>query len=457
MSSKDSEPTPEIEMGGITLRPGDRIGSYRYERPIGRGGMADVLLAYDPSNQPMALKVLKASKFKTGRRRFRREFRALAKLHHPNVIQVDSFGDIYGHPYFAMEYVEGIDLHKTIRAFRHQPLQIRWRQTGKILTDISKGLAYIHSHGLIHRDLKPSNVLITKQGLCKITDFGIVKSLAEGDAQVSTTLVGTWAYASPEQISGQPLDHRSDLYSLGIILYAMLTGRRPFAADNMAGYMKLHCEAPPKLPTDFIPEIPSKLEHICLKLLQKSPQDRLQAANEILEMLGQTSTKNNPSAGQQQGPARIPLGGRQKVFDQLNTHFQQLREGKGALIVLAAPEGFGKSRMLTEVKKTIQKQDFPVFKNTISPNKGPFESALQLAYHIAKESGNIKLNSAINTFEKAKGNVDADLRHQLFDYIRETLSKLLEERPQVFLLDDIQHSQSSLKELIHYLSKTLLE
>ena len=90
-----------IEMGGLTLHPNDRIGSYRYERPIGRGGMADVLLAYDPNGHPMALKVLKASRFKTGLRRFRREFRALAKLKHPNVIQVDSYGDIFGHPYFA--------------------------------------------------------------------------------------------------------------------------------------------------------------------------------------------------------------------------------------------------------------------------------------------------------------------------------------------------------------------
>ena len=138
----------------------------------------------------------------------------------------------------------------------------------EVLIDLSKGLAHIHSHGVVHRDLKPSNILIDEDGRCIITDFGIVKEL-NSDVEKSTVLVGTWAYASPEQITGQELDHRSDLYSLGIILYAMLCSRRPFAASNMAGYSKLHSEQPPRPPSDFIPEIPTVYEEICLKLLSQ--------------------------------------------------------------------------------------------------------------------------------------------------------------------------------------------
>ena len=243
MSGTDSPQEEDLtfEMGGVPITPGMVIGNYCYVRPIGKGGMANVLLAQDPNNKPVALKVLKQNRFKTGKRRFRREFRSVARINHPNVIRVYSFGDYFSHPYIAMEFIDGIDLHTTIRNFREKSLSYRWQRAEEILTDLSRGLACIHEHGLIHRDLKPSNILLNDQGACKISDFGIVKSI-NTDPEQSTTLVGTWAYASPEQISGQPLDLRSDLYSLGIILYAMLTGRRPFAADNMAGYLKLHKE-----------------------------------------------------------------------------------------------------------------------------------------------------------------------------------------------------------------------
>ena len=164
-------------------------------------------------------------------------------MHHPNVIEVDSYGDVYGHPYIAMEYIQGSDLHKEIRGFRERSLNDRWTRVRQILIDLSKGLEHIHSHGVVHRDLKPSNILVDSDGRCVITDFGIVKEL-NSDVEKSTALVGTWAYASPEPITGQELDHRSDLYSLGVILYAMLCSRRPFAASNMAGYSKLHSEQP---------------------------------------------------------------------------------------------------------------------------------------------------------------------------------------------------------------------
>ena len=388
MFSKDNN--KNIEMGGITLSPGDRIGPYRYERPVGKGGMAEVVLAYDPSGHAVALKILKASRFRTGRRRFRREFRALAKLRHPNVIQVDSFGDIFGHPYFAMEYVEGTDLHNCIRGFRKKTLKQRWERTEQILIDLAQGLNYIHSKGLVHRDLKPSNVLIDKHGQCKITDFGIVKDL-EPEDDTSVALVGTWAYASPEQICGLPLDNRSDLYSLGIILYAMLTGRRPFAAENMAGYLKLHRDHQPKAPSAFIPEIPERFEDICLKLLQKSPQDRFQSAQEILEALGffldDPDTEENHSWS-------LPFGGRVELKKDFEGVLYSLRDSAGCIIQLIGEDGLGKSYVINDCAQLAREQDLPCSSFSLTAGQGPFESVHTLAHHIAKESGHISLLEA---------------------------------------------------------------
>jgi len=209
------DPSLRLDLGGFALLPGDKVGPYLYEKPVGKGGMAFVALARDPSGEPVALKILKTNRVRSGLPRFRREFNALSRIHHPNVIRVYAWGTVEGHPYIALEYVEGKDLHRTIREFRHTGPEHRWRRSEEILVDLCRALAHVHKRGLVHRDLKPSNILINAQGQAKLTDFGIVKDLDPGsDPMQSTTLVGTWAYTSPEQITGRPLDHRSDLYSL---------------------------------------------------------------------------------------------------------------------------------------------------------------------------------------------------------------------------------------------------
>ena len=257
MARKEREEEP-LEMGGVVLHPGSRIGNYVFLREIGSGGMARVLLAKDPAGDLVALKVLRRSRFKTGLARFRREFRALSRINHHNVIRVEAYGDLFGHPYIAMEYVDGPDLHTQIRAFRTWEAEARWERCEAILVDLCRALSAIHRRGLVHRDLKPSNVLISREGECKLTDFGIVKDLDPSrDPHMSTTLVGTWAYASPEQITGNAIDHRSDLYSLGVILFAMLTGKRPFVASDMAGYLALHRDRPAPAPATSIARYPS--------------------------------------------------------------------------------------------------------------------------------------------------------------------------------------------------------
>ena len=467
MSGSDTsgEKTPFFEMGGVQITPGMIIGNYCYVRPIGKGGMANVLLAVDPNNRPVALKVLKKNRFKSGKRRFRREFRSVARINHPNVIKVYSFGDYFAHPYIAMEFIEGIDLHTKIRSFKEKSLSFRWQRSEEILTDLSKGLACIHKHGLIHRDLKPSNILIDSEGTCKISDFGIVKSI-NTDLEQSTTLVGTWAYASPEQISGQLLDHRSDLYSLGIILYAMLTGRRPFAAENMAGYLKLHKEKLPMPPSHLISSVPKKLEYICLKLLQKSPGDRFQSANEILDILGHSSSNSSSSIEELQ-PWRAPLVGREQLLKKLKRHIHEISEGEGAAIQIIGRDGLGKSRMLLELYKELRTLNHPVFQGRLSPHQSPLEMLLLFAEYISRETGDLQISAIVSKIEKSsstniKSNLQtqrnqANLKNQLFDRIQTTLQLKAEERPLFFLIDNLHYAGGPLQELINFLTRSLLE
>lgn len=420
-------------IGGLDIQPGFYIDNYRYHSKVGFGGMAEVLLGYDPSNAPFAIKVLKANRFKAGRRRFSREFRTLSKMHHPNVIQVDSYGDIYGHPYIAMEYIKGTDLHKEIRLFRDLPLAERWTRIREILVDLSKGLAHIHSHGVVHRDLKPSNILIDEAGRCIITDFGIVKEL-NSDVEQSTVLVGTWAYASPEQITGQELDHRSDLYSLGIILYAMLSSRRPFAASNMAGYSKLHNEQQPRPPSDFIPEIPTVYEEICLKLLSKSPQERYQSAHEILIDLGEVQGQKK---AMEEMVERIPFF----KTDLPSELLRIIQQHQYHASLLVGDEGFGKSRILGGLEQKLKALHIPHVRIRLKENPNPFEAGNALIQYIAKESGNDHLHMLWRQYGQMS-TTDQSLQSKLFEEAITQMRKLLQERAQVILIDDFHCAQS---------------
>ncbi|MFT4978199.1 MAG: hypothetical protein ACI8S6_004107, partial [Myxococcota bacterium] len=446
-------------MGGVTIEPGHFIGPYRYERQIGKGGMANVVLARDPGGDPVALKILKASRFKTGLSRFRREFRALIKVRHPNVIAVESYGDIYGHPYIAMEYVEGPDLHKTIRGFRELQPAERWRRVEQILADMSAGLKHIHARGLVHRDLKPSNVLIDANGRCRITDFGIVKLLDADstDPHVSTTLVGTWAYASPEQISGRSIDHRSDLYSLGVILYAMLTGRRPFSAQSMGGYLELHQRKAPRPPSQLYAAVPPHLEAICLQLLAKAPRDRPQSADDILAALGQGE---RPETTAEAVPAgwQPPMVGRTRQTEQLESAVSALTRRQGGAVLVRGAEGTGKTRLLHHAARYARRLDIPTDILDLNASDGAMAAALRLADRYSRELGGIAppvLGASIAAFARGEGDRDRDLRYLLFDALRDTLRVLLASTPRVLIIDNLHHASQPVMTLLGYLSRAL--
>ncbi|MFT6161892.1 MAG: serine/threonine protein kinase [Myxococcota bacterium] len=446
-----------LEMGGVPLHPGSRVGNYVFLREVGSGGMARVLLAKDPAGDLVALKVLRKNRFKTGLARFRREFRALSRIHHPNVIRVEAYGDLHGHPYIAMEYVDGPDLHATIRSFRGWDPERRWTRVEEILVDLCRSLAVVHKRGLVHRDLKPSNVLLTRAGTCKLTDFGIVKDLDPAhDPFLSTTLVGTWAYASPEQITGKPLDHRSDLYSLGVILFAMLTGKRPFVADDMAGYLELHRDQPAPSPRDIVRGIPTHLDEICRRLLQKAPRDRFQSAQEVLYRLEAEERADDIMPASGWVP---PLVGRDLEQEALNNAIAALTDFRGGVLVLEGEDGSGKSRLLDLASKRSRDLGFPLYRLNFEPNAPAFEAVLTFAKHLAETIPQrqipASLTEALGRFTSDTG-TPTDARFALYDGIREGLTKVLEDQPFVLLLDNLHDAHPREIDLVAYLCRTLV-
>lgn len=445
-------------MGGITIDPGERIGAFVYVRPIGKGGMAHVVLARDPNDQEVALKILKASRLSKGMARFRREFRALSRIRHPNVIRVDAYGDLHGHPFIAMEYVDGKDLHQTIRAFRfiENPAE-RWSRCEEILVDMCRALSHVHQKGLVHRDLKPSNILLGPDGRAHLTDFGIVKDLDPGnDGFQSGTLVGTWAYASPEQISGQPIDHRSDLYSLGIILFAMLTGCRPFDEKDMKGYLDAHRNKIPPRPRQYDHRIPRHLDEICWRLLQKNPKDRFQSAREILYRLEQLEEPE--LNGSLTGTWRLPLFGRGAELELVHDAVDRLTRSAGGMLVLEGREGMGRSRLLEHAAERASAIGIPVHRMRGEAGAAGLFGLIELCQDVLRTLGDNaapELRVIVSEFRRGQAR-GGDALYRLMDALRPALLAVLAEGPRILLYDDFHQVPPRGIELMATLVRTLV-
>src|SRR5271155_591138 len=234
-------------------------GRYELSHLVARGGMAEVYRArVQLLARPVALKVLfpELSADRSFVERFRREAQAAANLSHPNIVPVFDWGESE-HTYFiVMEYVDGEPLSSIIRT--EGPLEPS--QAASISADIAKALSYAHRHGVVHRDIKPGNVLITADGQVKVTDFGIARAIGADEQITQTGLVmGTATYFSPEQAQGLEVDGRSDIYSLGVVLYEMLTGRPPFAGESPVSIAYQHVREQAPTPRSINPAVPAGL------------------------------------------------------------------------------------------------------------------------------------------------------------------------------------------------------
>jgi len=249
--------------------------------------MAQVYLARDRSlDRPVAVKEL-VPEFAVDPsfvERFRREAQAAAGLSNANIVGVFDWGEQDGTYFIVMEYVDGPSLAQVLRA--DGPLHPN--RAAEIASEVAGGLGFAHSRGVVHRDVKPGNVLLTKSGQAKVTDFGIARALSSPDDDLTQagSVMGTATYFSPEQAQGLAVDPRSDLYSLGVVLYEMVTGRPPFAGDTPLAIAYKHVQDQPAAPSTLMPTLPPGLEAIIMKLLQKKPDDRYASAEDLRMDLG---------------------------------------------------------------------------------------------------------------------------------------------------------------------------
>jgi len=279
-------------MSGLT---GQTLGRYQILEVLGEGGMATVYKAYDTRlEREVAIKVIRREAFPpdemdTLLKRFEREAKSLGRLSHPNIVGVIDYGDFEGSPFLVMVYLSG----GTLKDRLGKPMP--WRDAVQLILPIAHALDYVHEHNIINRDVKPSNILMTEKGQPMLTDFGLVKLFGDKDKvkeavtlTSSGTGLGTPDYMAPEQWTGEPTA-QSDLYSLGVVLYEMITGHRPYTADTPAGVLLRQATESLPLPKQYIPDLPQNVESVLLKVLARKPGDRYPNmhafANELQNLL----------------------------------------------------------------------------------------------------------------------------------------------------------------------------
>ena len=259
-------------------------GRYEIREIIGVGGMAVVYKAFDTiEDRVVAIKILK-EEFVTNEefvRRFKNESKAIAVLSHPNIVKIYdvSFGDLI--QYIVMEYIEGITLKQYIENNRDIP----WKETVNIIMQILRALQHAHDKGIIHRDVKPQNIMLTDDGTIKVTDFGIARFSRSEHRTITDKAIGSVHYISPEQAKGDHTDARTDIYSVGVMMYEMLSGKLPFDGTGAVSIAIMQISEKPKPLAEVAPNIPVGLRQITEKAMEKDPADRYQSAQEMLDAI----------------------------------------------------------------------------------------------------------------------------------------------------------------------------
>jgi serine/threonine protein kinase len=264
-----------------------KLGRYAILSELGRGAMGVVYKATDTAlERTVAVKTVNMALEREGAEkyeaRFYQEARAAGSLNHPNIVTVYDVGKEGNVAYMAMEFIEGEELRSLLSAGRALPVS----QAVSIAAQVAEGLAYAHEHGVVHRDIKPANIMVLADGPVKITDFGIARMRASNDELTqSGMMLGSPKYMSPEQVIGKRADHRSDIFSLGVILYEMLAGAAPFSGENVTALMYQIVNFAPPVPSAVNPAVPELLNFIVAKMLAKPLEERYQTAQELADDL----------------------------------------------------------------------------------------------------------------------------------------------------------------------------
>ncbi len=496
MPVQASDPTEKRVMGPArtpavaprALSPGSLLASrYQIEAALGQGGMGVVYRARDQkADRVVAIKAFYPPVgLEEGPRRFQREFRALTRLRHPRIVRVFDYGETGGVPFYVMEFIAGIDLSGLRRAHGGR---LPIRDVTAIGLQLCEALAYIHAQGIVHRDLKPSNVMLasghaaattqTPNGnfQIKIVDFGLAK-FADVSANLteSGVMLGTINYMSPEQGQALPIDSRSDLYSLGVILYELAAGQLPFTADTPIAILFQHITQSPPFLRSVDPSISPEFEALVLSLLAKRPNDRPPSAEALLHALAGLTSLGAPApteivaAPRADAVFRAGLIGRQAELARLSAYLDQAWAGEGRMIIIEGEAGVGKTRLAAEIAGQARLRGGMRLRGTCHETErvpyGPVAEWLDDAFRLSENFGEIvagfepelaRLIPRLIPPGSPAADGDLDAQHaklRFFDAVMRVLARLSERKPLLLLLDDMQWADEATLELLHYLTR----
>ncbi len=468
-------------------------GRYEVLTQIGTGGMGTVYRVRDrTSGAEVALKMMGPGDdvSPTAQHRFKREFRALSRLSHPNIVRVYEYGSHEKSLYYTMDYIEGRSLKEF--ADQDRPLSrtgpIAFQTYLKRVTDYVgqalEALDHVHRSGIVHRDLKPTNVLVGPQGQVRIMDFGLASDL-EASVTITKvgTLMGTVAYMSPEQAQGRRIDHRSDLYSIGVILYELATGERPFSHANPVTLVRKHIVERPLPPSRLVAEIPEWLEAIILKLLEKDPVDRFQTAGEVLAALKEPETiahvrASFPDAAKP-GFAQTRFVGREKEMERLDRVLDDVLKSHGKFVLVTGEAGVGKTRLVEELKAGAFLEGFRFLRGACYEKEGlfyqPFVEVIgqynnavgkydseweekvfgPYGRELARLVPALQQRSFVQRLPTAPALPDEEEKLRRFDAVTRFLINVSRIEPLLLLFDDLHWADELSRELIHYLVRNI--
>jgi predicted ATPase/predicted Ser/Thr protein kinase len=465
-----------------------KIAQYDIKELIGRGGMGAVFKAWDTRlGRTVALKVLTKMDLpeEEMRQRFLREAKAGAQLNHPGIITIYEVGEDQGQQYIAMEYVKGQTLGQLLKDKPPTCLEVI-----DIARAIGQALGSAHACGIIHRDIKSENIMVTEEKTVKVMDFGLAKIQGASILTKEGEIMGTAAYMSPQQATGEATDHRTDIFSLGVVMYELLTGQRPFTGDQeIAVVFSLLNEEPMGI-RELNAEVPEALEQIVFKALRKEPQDRYQQVDQMvqdLERLRQAITAEGEVslaeldlvAAEEVGAAeerefRAQLVGREKELEEVKDLLYHATLGEGQTVLISGEAGIGKTRLVGELTKHAKTKKIRtlvggcVHKMKSYPYQ-PFVEAIQEYFQIKGVEGVQKLeaflderapelkaqSSVLKVFLNLEGQEEAQVvnKEELLQTINRLIERVAVERPLILFVDDLQWADEDTLSLFHYTAR----
>ncbi len=463
-------------------------GRYAILEELGEGGKGVVYTALDTTlDRVVAVKVLKAEGLdQEAYARFQREAQAAARLTHANVVATYDMGEEEGRYFLVMEYVDGTNLRDMLEGQPEGHLDLTTLL--RLGQDLCRALAYAHAHGVLHRDLKPENVMVTKDGTAKLMDFGLALALDKPRMTPSGTMVGTPAYMSPENALGKTSDARSDLYSLGAVLYEMATGQPPFPHEDSLKAIYGHLHDTPMKPSRLNADVTSGLEEVILRLLAKDPARRYQSAPDVSRALQQIaeSLGGRPSeelvpeekAPRTRAPTpeprrALPLVGREAEVGALHAFVDGAARGEGGVVFLAGEAGIGKTRLGEETAAYAALRGARVLRGRSYQGQGavPYAPWIEMLREFVREAPRELLYKVSGTYAADLGKLVPELlekvgpaptptlghpdqeRLRLFEAVKELCLLLSQETPLLLFLDDLNWADPSSLELLHYVAR----